>query len=155
MAYIREHLDNYSSMIRSELGGRSTTSDYFTRKTRADRQVKNWEILKKHQNFPPIFFSCRTGQKLQRSQLLAVCTTSMFMCWHWFLEGDPLGNGSILIPALALANPAWLPEIFICIIRAAFTSNFALQSDVLQGFRIEKFKAWLILLQSNEDKVNK
>ncbi|TRY67755.1 hypothetical protein TCAL_15861 [Tigriopus californicus] len=37
MAYIRQNLDNYSSMIRSEIG-RSSTNDYFSRKTRADRQ---------------------------------------------------------------------------------------------------------------------
>ncbi len=35
LAYIRENLDNYQSMIRSET---ASTSDYFSRKTRADRQ---------------------------------------------------------------------------------------------------------------------
>jgi hypothetical protein len=35
LAYIRENLDNYQSMIRSET---TSTSDYFSRKTRADRQ---------------------------------------------------------------------------------------------------------------------
>jgi hypothetical protein len=38
MSYIRENLDNYSSMIRSEIGQRGSTNDYFSRKTRADRQ---------------------------------------------------------------------------------------------------------------------
>lgn len=37
MSYIREHLDNYSSMIKSEVGYAST-SDYFSRKTRTDLQ---------------------------------------------------------------------------------------------------------------------
>jgi len=39
MDYIRNNLDNYSTMIKSELGSTSrSTSDYFSRKTRADRQ---------------------------------------------------------------------------------------------------------------------
>ena len=38
MAYIREHVDNYSTMIKSEIGRTSSTSDYFSRKMRADRQ---------------------------------------------------------------------------------------------------------------------
>ncbi|CAB4063775.1 unnamed protein product [Lepeophtheirus salmonis] len=37
MSYIRENLDNYSSMIKSEIGYAST-NDYFSRKTRTDRQ---------------------------------------------------------------------------------------------------------------------
>ena len=37
MAYLRSNLDSYSSMIRSETRGANTT-DYFSRKTRADRQ---------------------------------------------------------------------------------------------------------------------
>ena len=37
VAYIREHLDNYSSMIKSEIGYAST-NDYFSRKMRTDHQ---------------------------------------------------------------------------------------------------------------------
>ena len=39
MNYIRDNLDNYSTMIKSEIGRAATTSDYFSRKTRADRSV--------------------------------------------------------------------------------------------------------------------
>ena len=45
LEYIRENLDNYSTMIRSELSGSArSTSDYFQRKTRADRQVRKLAI---------------------------------------------------------------------------------------------------------------
>jgi len=37
VGYIREHMDNYSSMIRSEIGYAST-NDYFSRKMRTDHQ---------------------------------------------------------------------------------------------------------------------
>lgn len=37
MSYIKEHQENYSSMIKSEIGYAST-NDYFNRKTRSDRQ---------------------------------------------------------------------------------------------------------------------
>jgi len=37
VAYIRDHLDNYSSMIKSEIGYAST-NDYFSRKMRTDHQ---------------------------------------------------------------------------------------------------------------------
>ena len=37
MSYIKQNLENYSSMIKSEVGYAST-NDYFSRKTRFDRQ---------------------------------------------------------------------------------------------------------------------
>lgn len=37
MGFIKDNLDNYSSMIKSEVGYAST-NDYFSRKTRSDRQ---------------------------------------------------------------------------------------------------------------------
>ena len=37
VGYMREHMDNYSSMIRSEIGYAST-NDYFSRKMRTDHQ---------------------------------------------------------------------------------------------------------------------
>ena len=37
MSYIKQNMDQYSSMIKSEVGYAST-NDYFSRKTRFDRQ---------------------------------------------------------------------------------------------------------------------
>ena len=48
MSYIKQNLENYSSMIKSEVGYAST-NDYFSRKTRFDRQefAETTEIIGK------------------------------------------------------------------------------------------------------------
>ena len=44
MNYIKENLDSYSSMIKSEVGYAST-NDYFSRKFRTDHQVTIFVVV--------------------------------------------------------------------------------------------------------------
>ena len=60
MSYIKQNLENYSSMIKSEVGYAST-NDYFSRKTRSDRQefAETTEIIgEKLNKYITIKMSC-------------------------------------------------------------------------------------------------